>query len=576
MFYNTYRATKSALKQRQLSGKLTPKYANPKERLLNLQKREKLKNLLITKFMQKYNIRNPDEILDPVITKFVQIEKLNDTDLKRLDIKIQKLIKDKSAKDLLKSKLTHELQDIDLTQNSLQTEIEPGNKNSLSPDMPNTIDNDKTLNNIQKKNEFPSINPLNTYTNANCKNDHILKNRGNSSYSLRGRKNNYFKPLEEELAELEKELEEDESKKRKNYTRIDFTKDGDEWSAIVKYNKKLFDMQVLDERLKDKAQKKRNKYYLDLQVKEKIKKEYEDELKDKEYDKIMQEHSRKLDEMEAIKAQKIKEQIKRLKENREAQLQNEKIRKRIEELKEKKFDSMLVQNYKKALEDVRKEKYEMKKRENEALRKAIKENEVKQQLKKEQIKKEKENEIKLNEERLKIDLKKEDERNRYYQRIKILVNKYTMKQAEEILEKLKREQKAEDDKIQFYYDEKNKEANEKEVRERLRRRQEREDIKKYLDMQIEERKKEEQLLKLLDEEQARIWNIDCKKYFDDEKIVEKKIKLMNKKNFDCLMNQIEEKQRSKSKQNIMSDSEFAMNKEILRKARQEEKIPIAQ
>ena len=248
--------------------------------------------------MQKYNIRNPDEILDPVITKFVQIEKLNDTDLKRLDIKIQKLIKDKSAKDLLKSKLTHELQDIDLTQNSLQTEIEPGNKNSLSPDMPNTIDNDKTLNNIQKKNEFPSINPLNTYTNANCKNDHILKNRGNSSYSLRGRKNNYFKPLEEELAELEKELEEDESKKRKNYTRIDFTKDGDEWSAIVKYNKKLFDMQVLDERLKDKAQKKRNKYYLDLQVKEKIKKEYEDELKDKEYDKIMQEHSRKLDEME--------------------------------------------------------------------------------------------------------------------------------------------------------------------------------------------------------------------------------------------------------------------------------------
>ena len=44
-----------------------------------------------------------------------------------------------------------------------------------------------------------------------------------------------------------------------------------------------------------------------------------------------------------------------------------------------------------------------------------------------------------------------------------------MKQAEEIVEKLKKEQKAEDDKIQYYYDAKNKEANEKEVRERLRR-----------------------------------------------------------------------------------------------------------
>ena len=576
MFYNTYRATKSALKQRQLSGKLTPKYANPKERLLNLQKREKLKNLLITKFMQKYNIRNPDEILDPVITKFVQIEKLNDTDLKRLDIKIQKLIKDKSAKDLLKSKLTHELQDIDLTQNSLQTEIEPGNKNSLSPDMPNTIDNDKTLNNIQKKNEFPSINPLNTYTNANCKNDHILKNRGNSSYSLRGRKNNYFKPLEEELAELEKELEEDESKKRKNYTRIDFTKDGDEWSAIVKYNKKLFDMQVLDERLKDKAQKKRNKYYLDLQVKEKIKKEYEDELKDKEYDKIMQEHSRKLDEMEAIKAQKIKEQIKRLKENRDELLKNEKTRKRIEELKEKKFDSILVKNYQKNLEKARKDKIERKKRENEALKKAIKENEVKQQLLKEKIKKEKEDEIKMNEERLKIDIRQENERDRYYDRIQKLGNKYSMKQAEEILERLKKEQKAEDDKIQYYYDAKNKEANEKEVKERIRRQKEREEIKKYLDMQIEERKKEEYFLKLLDEEQARIWNIDCKKYFDDEKIIEKKIKLMNRKNLECLLNQIEQKKRSKSKNTSMNDNEYAMNREILEKANEQEKVPLKQ
>ena len=583
MFYNTYRATQSALRKRQLSGTQKRSFINPKERLLNQHKREKLKNLLITKFIQKYNISNPEEILEPIITEFIQTEKLNDMDLKRLDIKIQKLIKDRTLRDNLKSTLTQNLQDANLTQNQNQNqnqnEINIENKNTISPtnQLSNSIDDNKnnktTLNN---NNEFPKINPLNTYSNTITKNEN-KKNRGYSSYSIRS-KNKYFKTPAEELAELEKELAEEEAKNKNPYDfmKIEIPRGGDEWGTIAKYNKILYDRQLLEEKIKDKADKKRTKDFLDSQIKEKIKKEYEDELKEKEYNKLMEEHYKKMDEIERVKAQKIKEQIKRLKENREAQLKNEKIRKRIEELKEKKFDSMLVQNYKKALEDVRKEKYEMKKRENEALRKAIKENEVKQQLKKEQIKKEKENEIKLNEERLKIDLKKEDERNRYYQRIKILGNKYTMKQAEEILEKLKREQKAEDDKIQFYYDEKNKEANEKEVRERLRRRQEREDIKKYLDMQIEERKKEEELLKLLDEEQARIWNIDCKKYFDDEKIVEKKIKLMNKKNFDCLMNQIEEKQRSKSKQNIMSDSEFAMNKEILRKARQEEKIPVAQ
>ena len=147
-----------------------------------------------------------------------------------------------------------------------------------------------------------------------------------------------------------------------------------------------------------------------------------------------------------------------------------------------------------------------------------------------------------------------------------------MNQAGEVLAKLKKDQKEEDERIQFYYDAKNKEANEKQVKERLRRQKEREDIKRFLDMQIEERKKDENFLKLLDKEQARIWNVDCQKYLDDEKIAEEKIKLMNKKNFDCLVNQIKEKQKSKSKENIMTENEYAMNREILEKADEEEKM----
>ena len=405
MFYNTYRATQSALRNRQLSGTHKRGYINPKERLLNQHKREKLKNLLITKFIQKYNIKNPDEILEPIINEFIQSEKLNDMDLKRLDIKIQKLIKDRSLRDNLKSTLTHNLQDSNISQNQIQNqtqiqnEINIENKNSISlqnNSLSNSIDNNKNKNNlntINNTNEFPKINPLNTYSNAINKNENNKKNRGYSSYTIRSRKNNYFKTPAEELAELEKELAEEEAKTKNPYDfmRIEIPRGGDEWGTIAKYNKILYDRQLLEEKIKDRADKKRTKDFLDSQIKEKIKKEYEDELKEKEYNKLMEEHYKKMDEIERVKAQKIKEQIKRLKENREAQLQNEKIRKRIEELKEKKFDSMLVQNYKKALEDVKKEKYEMKKRENEALRKAIKENEEKQQMLKVRKKKEKEN-----------------------------------------------------------------------------------------------------------------------------------------------------------------------------------------
>ena len=87
MFYNTYRATKSAIQRRQNS-------SNPRSYLLNQPKRQKLKNLLMSKFIQKYNIKDPDEYLDLVLTQFIQTEKLNDTDLKRLDLKIKKLNKE--------------------------------------------------------------------------------------------------------------------------------------------------------------------------------------------------------------------------------------------------------------------------------------------------------------------------------------------------------------------------------------------------------------------------------------------------------------------------------------------------
>ena len=114
MFYNTYRSTKSSMRsadKNNLAG-VGRNIVNQRERLLNLQKRQKLKDLLITKFMQKYGIKNADEILEEEIGKFLQGEKLNDQDLRRLDNKIRNLLKEKATKERLKEKLTQSLQGI--------------------------------------------------------------------------------------------------------------------------------------------------------------------------------------------------------------------------------------------------------------------------------------------------------------------------------------------------------------------------------------------------------------------------------------------------------------------------------
>ena len=552
MFYNTYRATKSSMRsaeKNRLSG-TGQNIINQRDRLLNLQKRQKLKDLLITKFMQKYGIHNPEQILEEEITKFLQGEKLNDVDLKRLDLKVKNLLRQKASKEKLKNTLTQSLQETNSNQVVLpkidtKNEIE----NTLSPKIIKNRPTRLTTEPMETTLEQPKLsssgyNPVNT-----C--------------GPRTSKKIYKKP-EEELAELEAEFAEEEKKNQKKYTRLDFSDEGDEWSAIAKYNRKLYEEQILEEKMKDRQLKWQNKQDLDWQIKQRLRKEYEDELKDKEYDKIVEEHRKKMDELDKEKQEQVKMQIMREKASRDEQMRQNYIKKRIDLLKEKKFEKSLVKTIQEGIEKDKKEALEKKKRENEALRNAIKENELKIKKKKEQEKKEKEEDIKMGEERIKMQMKEDVARQKYYDMIKTYGSRYS-NQSEEVLEKLRKAQEEEDKKIQYYYEEKNRLAIEKEKKEALKRHLDKFELKKYLDMQIEERKKEEDFLKSLDDEQARIWAIDCKKYYDDERAIESKIRAMNKRNLDLVM---EKKKKKKKKNNAMTDSEYAMNRELLQKAKE--------
>ena len=587
MFYNNYRSTRAALQEeerRKLTGK---NIINPKERLMNLQKRKKLKELLITKFCEKYKINYRDQIIENEISKFVQKEKLNDVDLQRLDNKIKRMLRNNSAKNILKTNLTKNLQ-----QSKNENELANIEEKKEQQEYP-LIPQDNINNTLNQKNEnilLPQVtSPPLTTLNQNSNSDKPLIhsqstsniNNMNDIYNkyIHYNMNNYhnrtfYKPRilkkpEEELRELEEELKKEDEEYKPKGPRLDFTKEGNEWNAINKYNKKLFDQQIREERMKDNEMKRRTKEDLDNQIKQKIKKEYENELKEKEYDKLLQEHLKKMDEIEQKKAENIKKQILREKANRDALLKEEVIRKRIEKLKEKKFERELVKNIKENIEKDQKALKEKKIKENEALNRALKENELKKERLKQQLQKQKEDDVLSLEEHIKTEEKQDQERKNYFDRIKNYGNKYSLKKAEEILEEMLKNKKREDEKIQYYYDEKRKMADEKERMAMMKRRMERKELKKYLDMQIEEKKKEEDLLKALDYEQARIWNVDAKKYSEDEKKVDGKIRAMNKNNLDFLMKQMNENISKKNfkKNNNMSDAEYYMNKDLLEKAK---------
>ncbi len=224
--------------------------------------------------MQKYGIKHPEELLEAEITKFLQGEKLNDADLKRLDLKVKNLLRAKASNENLKRTLTQSLQD---------TEIKTKTKNQLT--LENVESNTQPRGLSQSKVIESTPNTLNQGT--------LLS----PQYNKTGRRTNVrvYKKPEEELAELEAEFAEEEAKNKTKYERLDFTTEGNEWGAIAKYNRKLYEKEIEEERIRDEELKKRNRADLDLQVKQKLKREYEDEHKEKEYDKILMEHRKKMD-----------------------------------------------------------------------------------------------------------------------------------------------------------------------------------------------------------------------------------------------------------------------------------------
>ena len=533
---------------------------NPKERLLNFQKRQKLKDLLITKFMDKYGVKEPEKYLENEITKFVQGEKLTDMDLQRLDSRLKKIYQAKRANQHLKSTLSQSLMSKRTNLNKSQPDLLPKIQEQKNPNLNSTLN--QTLNQEQTQNLQRNYNKIDIKKNSS-------KLRPSASVEMpRNTKFKYKKP-EEELAELEAEFAEEEKKEneKRNFTRIDFSGVGDEWAAMAQYNKRLYEKQIKEEKEKDAEMKRRTKEDLDNQVKQKLKREYEEVLKDKEGDKIFQEHLKYIDELERQKQEALKQQILREKKNRDAQIKDEYTRKRIEQLKQRKFEKNLIKTIKAEMEKEKQEAIQKKMKENEALKKVIKENELNKQKQKELLEKEKQEDIQSYKEMERNELKKDLERKRYFDNIRRFANKYDENETAKILNQMKQDQKDEDDKVYQLMLEKNKKEEEKEKQEKIKRHQDKIEMRKYLDMQVEEKRKEMELEKALDDEQARIWNLDCKKYNEDEKRINKIIKEMNKRNLDNLMEQI--KIRKEKKKQGMSLAEYAMNREALEKAKAE-------
>ena len=141
------------------------------------------------------------------------------------------------------------------------------------------------------------------------------------------------------------------------------------------------------------------------------------------------------------------------------------------------------------------------------------------------------------------------------------------KMADTVIKGMDERQAQEDDKIRRY--ELEKEMRERmEDERRLRKIKENQmQMRSFLNKQCEEKKTRETMEKVLNDEQAKMWNQDKQNYEEEERRLNEKINKINKENQRFLKSQME----GRGKNSKMNKQEFLLNKPLLKEINDKKK-----
>ncbi|MCQ2819313.1 MAG: hypothetical protein MJ252_18775 [archaeon] len=532
-----YPNNKRTLRRKKEGSKTAP----GKENLLTHQKREKIKSLMVDKLTKQYGTSNED-IIRLEVNKFFTRDKVNAKDLKQMEEELQKKLQSRFEQDTLKKNLlSNQKEEVnECKNNSSYTSVKLP---AINPNYPNQSANVDNTDNLSAKSGMSGGSDLYKFNERNLGDEE----------------------MEQEMKDFQK-MNLNKKNEKKNVPQIDYSKYNDEWDAINMYNKKLFLEEKRINKIKDKEVQRRTKADLDFQVKAKLVREYQEKLKDREYDEIVDKHLIEMDKLEKQKEMEVKKRLLKEKESRDKQLKDKYIAKRIEKLKNKKFERELVKNVKEEIERDKRMAIEKKLAEKEALQKTMKDNEIHKQILAEEIKKEKELDIKMMEDDIKIKNKQEQDRIDYFKRIERNANSFMDSAIEGVLSKQKEKMADEERRMNEYIEFENRMADLEEEKKRLKKLEDQRKLREVLDKQIEKRKLDKEYEKKVDKMQGEIWDKDTAMYYENEKRVKAIIREMNLQNLKALKNQLNENAKRGEVDAGMSDYEKGMNKELLEKA----------
>ncbi len=526
------RTANSTNKFRRFGEEILPPIRSERHTKMNIQRREKLGATLTDKFVTKYGAQKNRGLVQKEVNQFLKRERLNENDLKQFELSLHKKLNSKEKKEKLKENLITNIK-------SKQ----------------NYVTEDNKINNLGKNN-------LDTNQNQE-QNLNESRMSGASDLDKFDEKFLSDKIREEEANDFKKisKLNEEQGINKAN---LDLSKYANEWDAINMYNKKKFEEQKRNEKIKNWETRMRTRAELNNQIKQKIIRQYEQELKEKEYDAMMDKHIKYLNELDEKKKEELKKRALQEKEMRDKQKREQYVNKRIAFLKNKKYEKELVEHNK---EEIRLEKEAIqakKKKYHEELLKTLKDNELHKQKLIEQEKKEKENDVQMMEDALASELKKDYERKAYFEKIKKAGAQFSDEAVRNVYRLRDEKLRDEEEKMKQYLYMYNKIADEEEQRRKMKEKENKKMMKEYYDKQVKEKKAKEEYEHQINLAQGKIWNQDYKNYIETEKENNRIVRELAKKNLSILDAQVKLGKYDVDK--TMSTAEREKNLELLRKA----------
>ena len=503
--------------------------SNPRQRdtRLNLQRRQKLTMTIVEQLIEKLNVHKDRNIVQREVENLMKKEIINDRDLKTLEKKIIQKIKEKNDKETLKQNL--------IKANSNQGFIE---EKKLRGD--NAIPNDENANEELNRSDMSGASDLDKFDEKSKK----QREREEKMGKYKDCKCFKLRPTRPKVE-------------------INFDQYKNEWDAINMYKIQKEEERERNEKIKNWENKMRTRADLNKQIKEKMKKEVEAELKSKEFDLIMDKHYAHLDELEKEKQKLIKVRAMKEKELRDKQIKESDINKRINKLKDKLYEKELIRHTKEEIKNAEQKFQEKRRLEKEELAKTLKDNELHKKLEKEKLQKEREEDIKMMQDSIAADIKKDNERKAYFNRIERSGNVFAQNAIENILKKREDKLRQDEEKINLYLAEKERKAQQEENDFIINKKKNQKMMRDFYDKQVQEKKDRELYEKNIDKIQAQIWKKDTDDFFAKEKEVKKVIRDFEKNNVKELDKQVK---MGKYDVDKMTQFEKDYNYDLLQKA----------